>query len=254
MAIIKLQGKDINYNVKGRGYPVIFLHNGFYSTATWDTVRDDFAGNFKVIDYDRFGYGNSDKYETGLEGDIVEEGVKELSCFIEELGLDTVMLCGHCLGGAIALSYAYHNPHKVTKIVAESVGYFSDYKLLVKSDWTFQKYDEIHPALRNYLIEMHGNEYSKKIWGILCDYKDGYIMNEDYSMLDKLKKITCPVLVINGDRDFYFDVKHALAGYKKLKNARLWIVPDTGHDVHVESKKYFIDVVTDFLLKESSSE
>lgn len=247
MPYININGKNIFYNSTGTGEPLILLHNGFYSTDTWNNVREALSKHFYVIDYDRFGYGKSEKYTDIIGGDIVKQGVCELSSFIEKLKLKDVSFCGHCLGGAIALLYTAENKSNVKRVIAESVGYFSDNKLLLKADMTFTPFDQIPEELRSYLKKMHGEDYSKFFWELLCKYKNGYIMKPEYNIIDTIKKIKKPVFIINGDRDFYFDVEHPLKAYKKLKNSRLWIVPETGHDVHIESEYEFIRNVIDFL-------
>jgi len=246
MPYLNINDHKIFYNKTGNGEPIIFLHNGFYSTMTWDGIRDKFAQEYMVIDYDRFGYGRSDHF-INIDVDIVEEGVKELEEVVDKLKLDKFYLCGHCLGGAIALLYAIKHPDKIKKIVAESVGYFSDTKLLVKSDWTFQPFKAMDRYLRKELKRMHGEEYSKEFWGIIRDYDKTYIMADDYSILDRIKKVKCPVFIMNGDRDFYFDVEHPVKAYKKIKDSRLWIIPKCGHDPHVEHKDTFIEQVLSFL-------
>ena len=156
MGIIRLkQGYDIFYKKTGNGPVVIFLHNGFYSSLTWDLVRTGFASNFTVIEYDRLGYGRSSHIES-LDYDIVEHGVSELEEFVNELGISDFMLVGHCAGGAIAALYTIKHPEKVKKLVLESVGYYGDIKTLLKTDMTFKKYKAIERSLKNILAEMHG--------------------------------------------------------------------------------------------------
>jgi pimeloyl-ACP methyl ester carboxylesterase len=175
--------------------------------------------------------------------------VEELKTLVEKLGLDKFHICGHCLGGAIALCYAAENPGKIIKIVAESVGYFSDYKLLMKSDMTFKPYGQIDSRLKNDLIKMNGKDYAEKFWNYIYEYKKTYIMAEDYSILDRIKKMESPALVINGDRDFYFDVEHPVTAFRTFKNANLWIVPDTGHAPHITREDDFVKNVVRFLKK-----
>jgi len=249
MPFVEVNDKNIHYNITGKGDYVILLHNGFYSTETWDCVREELSKDFTVIDYDRYGYGKSDKFIKMLDGDIIKNYVYELESFVNKLNLKSFHLCGHCLGGAISLFYAINNPDRVKKIIAESVGYYTDFKITVKSDWTFQSYDKMDNKLRESLQKMHGLEYSRLFWELLCDYKNGYIMKEDYDILDDIKKVKNSVLIINGDNDFYFGLDQPIKAFKKIKNANLWVVPNTGHDVHIENSEMFIYNIRKFLKK-----
>ncbi len=247
MAFTEINGHRINYNAAGRGEPLVFLHNGFYSSITWENVRQKLSGRFTVIDYDRLGYGKSDNFTGNVDFDIIEHGVDELDGLLDFLDIEECSICGHCLGGAIGVKYAVKHPGRVKKLVCESTGFHSDHRLLVKSDYTFQKFENIDPGLREKLVNMHGAVYAGIFWEILREYRMTYIMNKDYSILDDMKNIRCPVFIINGDRDFYFEVEHQLRAFKKTKNSRLCILPGTGHDPHVESEEAFIFHLTKFL-------
>jgi pimeloyl-ACP methyl ester carboxylesterase len=46
-----------------------------------------------------------------------EELMSWLGEVIDDLGLESVSLCGHSYGGQIALAYALHAPHRVRRLV-----------------------------------------------------------------------------------------------------------------------------------------
>jgi len=247
MPLININNKNIYYNIQGKGEHIILLHDGFFNTTSWDSIRKELSKHFTVIDYDRFGYGKSDRFTSTVEDDLIDLYVKELEEFVKKLKLKKFYICGHCLGGAIALIYTVRNPEKVHKVIAESVGYYSDKKIAIKSDLTFRPFDKINEKLKTNLIKMNGKEYAKKFWDIISSYKLTYIMSEDYSILDEIKKIKCPVLIVNGDRDIYFDVDHPIKAFNTIKNSALWIVPNTNHVPHIEKKEDFLNNIIRFL-------
>jgi pimeloyl-ACP methyl ester carboxylesterase len=255
MPFVDIEGKRIFYNDSGEGTPVVFLHNGFYSTATWNPVREMFAEHFRVIDYDRFGYGQSTHYPgEKIEGDIVARSVRELSVLVDTLGLNRFHIVGHCLGGAVALLYASRFPDRIRRIVAESVGYFGSLKSLVQTDMTFVPFERIERALRKKMVAMHGEAYTPRLWSLLRNHTQSYIMREDYDIRSEVRQIKAPLFIINGDRDFYFDVEHPIGVYKALRtNATLWIAPGCGHDVHHDIPEEFAANVVRFLRSESAT-
>jgi len=247
MGYIEINNYKIYYNINGNGYPLILLHDGFYSTETWDTVREQLSKKFMVIDYDRYGYGKSSHIET-FEDEIIEFSTKELKEFVNKLELKEFYLCGHCLGGAIAINYAIKNQNRVKKLILESVGLYSDNLIQVKCDWVFKPFEDLDNGFRDTLIKMHGDSlYSKTFWNIIRDDKKSYIMNRNYDFRDKVKKLKMPVFFIYGDSDFYFDIEHAITGFKLLKRSNLWISPNTNHIVHIEKSENFIENVINFL-------
>jgi pimeloyl-ACP methyl ester carboxylesterase len=249
MGIIEINQKQIFFNDTGRGMPVVLLHNGFYSSKTWDGVRPRLAGRFRVIDYDRVGYGNSSPF-TGSEKDedFVSTGVDELESLMDTLQIDVCHLVGHCLGGAVALLYAGRHPDRVDRVVAASVGYFGDLKSVVKTDLTFVPLSQVPPALKGQMAAMHKEAYLGTFWSVLSNNHVTYIATESYDIRPTVEKLSCPILMINGDRDYYFDVDHPYGVYKKIqKNASLWIVPNCGHDVHHKYPEEFARQVAAFL-------
>jgi pimeloyl-ACP methyl ester carboxylesterase len=245
MPYIKIDNNKIFYNDTGKGDPLVLLHNGFYSSKTWDGIRNSLSRHFRVIDYDRFGYGKSAKCET-LTGDIIEKGVFELELLLQELEIKEFSVLGHCLGGAIGLVYAEKHPQQVKKIVSEAVGVYGDIKTYYKSECTFRPFDLLDYKIQEILTEMHGKDYVKKFWKICSEYKESYIMSDTYDIRHILNKIKCPVFIIQGDRDFYFEIDRAIEMYKKIPKSQLCIMPNTHHDVHIERKKEFVNYVIDF--------
>src|SRR5271157_930269 len=98
MPFIKINNKSIHYNINGSGEYLLLLHDGFYNTTSWNSVRDKLSKHFTVIDYDRFGYGKSDRYTEKFNGHLINLYVEELKELVEKLALDKFHICGHCLG------------------------------------------------------------------------------------------------------------------------------------------------------------
>ena len=189
MPYVDINDYKVYYNITGSGEVLILLHDGFYGTETWDSVRDELAKRFMVIDYDRYGYGKSSHIKT-FDKEIIEFSVKELEEFVEKLQLKSFYLCGHCLGGAIAIFYYLNNKDKVKKLILESTGLYSDDLIQDKCDWVFKPFEDLDVNFRNTLIKMHGDAiYSKTLWNIIREDKKSYIMNRNYDIRDKIKSL-----------------------------------------------------------------
>jgi pimeloyl-ACP methyl ester carboxylesterase len=249
MPFIQIGDHRIFYNDTGKGEAVVFLHNGFYSTATWDCVRARFAERFRVLDYDRFGYGKSDHFgNDNLDGDIVEHSVDELKGFVDGLGLKCICLVGHCLGGAVALLFASRYQERVRRVAVSSVGFWGGAGSLIQTDMTFVPFGSIEQRLRRQMASMHGEDYVERLWSILSGDRKSYIMSDSYDIRPEVQRVRRPLLLINGDRDFYFEADHPVSVFKKMRRtASLWIVPSCGHDVHMEKPDDFVRNVTAFL-------
>ena len=61
MPFIKINKLNTYYEITGEGDTVILLHNGFSCTKMWKEVAPILvAAGFRVVTYDRRGYGQSD--------------------------------------------------------------------------------------------------------------------------------------------------------------------------------------------------
>jgi len=98
--------KDLNVHVEdtgGEGRPVVLIHGWPLSGASWKeqvpALRD--AG-YRVITYDRRGFGQSDKPLTGYDYDTLTD---DLFGLLEELDLRDVTLVGFSMGGGEVARY-----------------------------------------------------------------------------------------------------------------------------------------------------
>jgi pimeloyl-ACP methyl ester carboxylesterase len=68
-----------------------------------------------------------------------------------------------------------------------------------------------------------------------------------------LAAITCPTLVLHGDRDNIFPLHIATALYQALPNAELAILPGVGHGPPWERPDLFVRVLADFLARHADA-
>src|SRR6185436_19598483 len=69
-------------------------------------------------------------------------------------------------------------------------------------------------------------------------------------MLDQLRTLTLPTLVIWGENDYVLPSQHARAAVDRLPRGRLSLFPDCGHLPHVEHPQRFAAVLSDWLTED----
>lgn len=100
----------------GDGRPVVLIHGWPLSAEAWKpqmpALRD--AG-YRVIAYDRRGFGRSEKPESGFDYDTLAE---DLAALIDERGLRDVTLVGFSMGGGEVARYiARHGEERLRSVV-----------------------------------------------------------------------------------------------------------------------------------------
>lgn len=87
----------------GPGRPVVLIHGWPLSAASWSHQVPAFAAaGFRVVAYDRRGFGRSDKPATGYDYDTLAE---DLHSLLEALDLSDVTLVGFSMGGGEVARY-----------------------------------------------------------------------------------------------------------------------------------------------------
>lgn len=103
----------------GTGTPVVLLHGWPLSSDSWDDQAMAIAqAGYRVISYDRRGFGRSSQPWTGYDYDTLSD---DLAAVIEHTGADNVILVGFSMGGGEVARYmSRHAGKSVAKAVLVS--------------------------------------------------------------------------------------------------------------------------------------
>jgi pimeloyl-ACP methyl ester carboxylesterase len=101
--------------------PVVLLVHGLMSdSGTWTEDLEPLAARgIRAVAIDLLGHGRSDK-PAGLY--LLDDFALLLDAFMAALGIASATVCGHSLGGAIAVHFAFHYPHRVDRLILVSAG------------------------------------------------------------------------------------------------------------------------------------
>jgi non-heme chloroperoxidase len=87
---------EIHYEDHGAGQPVVLIHGYPLSGRAWDKqVPALLEAGYRVITYDRHGFGQSSQPSTGYDYDTF---AADLSTLLEHLDLREAVLVGHSMG------------------------------------------------------------------------------------------------------------------------------------------------------------
>ena len=100
---------EIYYEDHGAGQPVVLIHPGLVSGRAWDRqVPALLAAGYRVITYDRRGFGHSSQPATGYDYDTL---AADLHTLVEHLDLRDAVLVGHSMGtGEVTRYLAAYGP------------------------------------------------------------------------------------------------------------------------------------------------
>ncbi len=245
---ISVKGKKIFYLRKGKGKPVLFIHGNTGSLLWFSKVMD--IPGYETIAFDLVNFGRSDRIETS-DIDTYAEYTK---AFMEELGITEAIIAAHSLGGAVAMSLVFSNPHLVSKLI------------LIDSC----PIDGLHTPEESYpYIEMYKTNrslFKKAIQAVVPTLKEekflntlvdsGLLMNRDsfegnaraLDGIDFTKRAAGfkkPVLFIVGKKDFIItkEMAEKTIGYL---NGEVMVIDHVGHSLPVEDPELFKETLINF--------
>jgi 3-oxoadipate enol-lactonase len=188
--------------------------------SSWAAVTPRFAERFRVYALDLRGHGDSDwpgEYPLRLMCDDVV-GV------LDQLGLDTVTLVGHSMGGAIAYLIAIQHSQRVHRLIIE---------------------DAAPPFRRNGTLPERPRAALNFDWAVVPSIVEQRNVG-DPTAWNGLGNISAPTLLIGGGSQSHIPQDKLEEVAERIRHCRLVTLP-AGHHVHTSCPSRFADVVLDWL-------
>jgi pimeloyl-ACP methyl ester carboxylesterase len=106
---------ELYYEDQGQGQPIVLIHGYPLDGHSWELqAREFIAAGYRVITYDRRGFGDSSKVAEGYDYDTF---AADLNVLIETLDLRDVILVGFSMGtGELARYVKNHGHERVAKL------------------------------------------------------------------------------------------------------------------------------------------
>ncbi len=247
MPFVTLNDYRLYYEEQGAGPPVILLHNATGSTRDWRKVSPLLvAEGFRVIAYDRRGFGRSDPLaQPDWPLDYLRHSRDELIAFLNSLQLEHVALVGNSDGATIALLAAASHPTRIAGVVAESPHMWYEKESLLPAFAHFQQRMAQSARFWRAMARAHGERAEDVVRRWRTRWLDPSFFTWDER--DVLTQITCPVLVLHGRQDIFFPVSHSEQIVRFLKRARFKVFETAGHTPHLEIAIDYTKVILPFL-------
>ncbi len=231
---------------------VVFLHHGLGSTRAWRAQVPVFVeAGYRVIVYDRWGYGQSDP-RPYLDVPTFEDDIADLKETLERLNVQQpalsepkgATLIGHSDGGTLALYFAEKYPDMVTSLVTVAAHIYLEPKMEPGIQGIKAAFEH-DVRFRNGMRRAHGDKFE----AVFNSWFDGWHKPAalDWDMRSLLSKISCPALVIQGEDDEHATPQHAIDIAVAIPDAELWLEPGVGHMLPQDEPEIFNQKVIEFL-------
>jgi len=226
-----VNGKNIYYEVYGKGRPLFLLHGYTQSSDVWRDHVNDYIDEYQVYLVDLTGHGKSDAFTETLS---IKQVAEDLNALIQHLKLDKINALGFSYGGDVLYQLALINPSLIESMV--TIGSLGS--------WTIKDHPDIEKSFtyetaKDYpwIKDAHKSDEQVRIMFEQFKHYSIRLSNDD------LQKIKTNVLIVAGDNDQGVPLEEVIRSRKYLPNSDLWIIPNVGHGGYdAENKEAFIRV------------
>lgn len=226
---------------------LVFLHEGLGCIEMWRDFPETLCESLGCagLIYDRKGYGGSDMFESPWPLDYLEiESLTFLPELLNECDIDNAVLIGHSDGGTIALITAASQNYRVSGVVTEAAHIFVESITIEGIRRTVEAFETT--SLKEKLSEYH-KEHTETIF---FRWADRWLSPEfsNWNIQKDLSKITCPVLVLQGEDDAYGTPAQVKGIADQVSGpVRAKLIPDCGHIPHFQAKDTVLSEMTRFI-------
>lgn len=267
--ILSINQANIYYERCGSGTPMIFIHGAFVDSRHWDPQWVYFQKEFQVVRFDMRGHAKTGSSE--LKTYKMKTFIDDLSGLMDALDIPSAIICGLSWGGSIAQGFAAYHPERTKGIIIASSMVsmsltlsekFQQYilfphwmmRLVIKTmqvptfvkfslwlaevffgkDWLSSD-DAISEYLKQSMCQVESEEYLK-LWDAMYGFRKF-----------DLEKITCPTLVLNGEKEPGKMFRHTHEILKLISTAQKEVIMNASHAMNLENPAEFNRVVEKFI-------
>jgi pimeloyl-ACP methyl ester carboxylesterase len=254
----------------GSGRPVVLIHGWPLTAQAWaPQVSALQAAGYRVVTYDRRGFGRSDKPPSGYDYDVLADDLQRV---LDQCALQDVTLVGFSMGGGEVARYmARHGGSRLRSVVfaAAVPPYLMKTADNPEGPLTPEAAKQMRQALeqdRHAFFEQFTTDFfsangvlqvteaqrreaislchqSAQVAALAC--MDSFATTD---FREDLKKVTVPTLVIHGEADAIVPIEGSgQRTQRAVPHSQLVSVPGAPHGLNVSHTQVFNDALLAFL-------
>lgn len=253
--------------------PVFFVIHGGPGVdhTTCRPVLSPLSEIAQLVYFDHRGHGRSARGNS--ETYTLDNNVEDMEVLRQYLGLERIGLLGFSYGGMVALTYASRYPNHVSQLIPVVTAADSRFLTLAQaklaregtpeqqviaqllwdgqfaSEQQLQEYFQLLGPLYSLTFDL---DKSMDAWRRVIFNPEainqafgGFLRT--YDIRAALPQISVPTLVIGAEKDWICPPQFSREIAQAIPNARLEIVPNSGHSIRADAPKILLELVSNFM-------
>lgn len=256
--LVPVDGGQVVYQACGSGSKaLVLIHDGILDSSAFDGTWARLCEQYRVVRYDRRGYGVSPA------ASVSYDAVADLEAVMRAAGVERATLVGSSAGGGVAVEFALAHPDAVDGLilVGAAVNGFRPTEHFMRRMAGLVgllSQGRLEEAVRDPYILTSGADAARAL--VVADLNAhpgnlgaGQRMRNGPSVMPRLGEIHVPTLIVTGEVDMPDVHAHAGALEALIPGAKRMVMPGGGHFIYLERPDAFVDVVEAFVAAEPTA-
>jgi len=256
--MVGVDGGQIYYQTCGKGpQAIVLIHDGVINSASFDDMWPLLCRDFRVVRYDRRGYGRSPAAKA------LYSPQEDLAAVMRAAQMDHASLVGFSFGGGLAVSYAIRHPEQVDRLIISGAAlngfqqtkHFRDHVTRIMLPMIVGNFDAVVAnAAKSGWVMAPGHDAAKaEALAILkaSPHDLSHQMHDPIrawpSDLPRMGQIKTPTLILIGDHDIADNQAESGAAQALIPGSRRIVIDDAGHLTQLEHPKEIAELIADFV-------
>jgi len=246
---IKVNGKNIFFSEEGKGPAILYIHGNLGSHRWYSDVMK--IEGYRTIAVDMPNFGFSD----GIDNCEIDTYCSFMKGFLDEMHIDKIILVGHSLGGAVALSMAVNYPEIVRSLFLLDSSSIKGLKTPEESYSVIEMYKTDYSLLKTALQAIipgvsDENRIAELVETAKLMKKEAYIGHalalDHFDLSGVADRMDFPVLFVRGEKDFLITREMAEETIALIGGDIIY-VDNVGHSLLVEDPSLFKEILVEFI-------
>lgn len=256
------------YEETGAGTPIVFVHEFAADHRSWEPQMRHFGHRYRCITYGARGYPPSEVPESPASYSQ-NRATDDIAAVMDHLNLDKAHVVGLSMGGFATLHFGFRHPRRALSLTVAGCGYGAEkdqqarFRSEVETVAKFLKDEGMAKFAEKYAYGPTRVQFENKDPRGFAQFKKELAEHSAlgsantqlgvqgqrpslYDLLDKMRALTIPTLILTGDEDWPC-LAPSILMKREIPSAALAVMPNCGHTINIEDPDQFNRIVGDFI-------